>query len=92
MVRSIESSILGRVIQPDKGDLPPDLAKYVLTLDFPETDHQRIAELSEKAQQGTLSAQEQAELDGFLHVNDFLMIIQSKARLSLGRSPDRRIA
>jgi hypothetical protein len=92
MVRSIESSILKRVIQPENGDLSPELARYVLTLDFPEADHRRIAELSEKAQHGTLSAQEEAELEGYLSVNDFLMIVHSKARQSLGNSPDRRIA
>jgi hypothetical protein len=87
-----ESSILSRVIQADAGNLPHDLARYVLTLDFPPADHQRIAELSAKAQAGALTDEEQAELDAYLRVNNFLMIVRSKARMSLKQPPDRRIA
>jgi hypothetical protein len=40
-------------------------------------------ELASKAQEGTLSGADRAELDEFLNVNDFLTIIQAKARASL---------
>lgn len=78
-----QSGILERVIDPERGTLPPEFARYVLTLDFPPADQARYAELAERAQDGNLSTQEQAELDDYLHVNDFLMIVQSKARSSL---------
>ncbi len=78
-----QSRILQRVIDPQRGTLPPELARYVLTLDFPPADQSRYAELADKAQQAILSPQEQIELDDYLHVNDFLMIVQSKARRSL---------
>lgn len=61
----------------------PDLARYVLDLDFPPADHERIAALSARAQEGALSPDEQEELDGYLRVNDLLAILQSKARQSL---------
>jgi hypothetical protein len=80
---SYEAIILGRVIKPDEGDMAPDLARYVLGLDFAVVDHERIAALSARAQEGTLSPDEEAELDGYLHVNDLLAILQSKARRSL---------
>ena len=41
------------------------------------------AELAEKPQAGSLSAEEQADLDEFLTVNAMLTILQSKARVSL---------
>lgn len=77
------TGILQRVIDPERGTLPPEFARYVLTLDFPPADHQRYAELAGKAQRGMLSAPEQAELEEYLDVNDFLTIVQSKARASL---------
>ena len=61
-----------------------ELATYLLTLDFPRADHARYEKLAEKAQTATLTDEEKAELDDFLNVNDFLTIVQAKARASLG--------
>jgi hypothetical protein len=77
------AAILERVIEPGEGDLAPDLAKYILKLNFPPKDHQRYALLSGKAQEGSLTPEEETELDDYLSVNAFLSIIQSKARASL---------
>src|SRR6266700_6174280 len=82
---SYESIILGRLIQPEQGDMAPDLARYVLSLDFSAPDQERVAALSAGAQSGALSPDEEAELDGYLRVNDLLAILQSKARQSLNR-------
>jgi hypothetical protein len=82
---SIESTIFERLLRAEEGDLPPDLARYLLNLGFPAPDQERFAALSARAQEGTLSPDEQAELDGYLHVNDLLAILQSKARQSLRR-------
>ena len=78
------ASILEHVISQAKGDLSAELARYILSLDFPPADQARYAELSAKAQSGALSAEERAELEDFLNVNDFLTIVQSKARVTLG--------
>jgi hypothetical protein len=78
-----QSGILQRVIGTERGTLAPDLARYVLTLEFPPADQARYAQLAELAQQGTLTTQEQVELDEYLNVNDFLTVVQSKARTSL---------
>lgn len=76
-------SVLERVIDPKQGDLSAELARYILSLNFPKADHLRYAELAEKAQQGALSDSERVELEDFLNVNDFLAIIQVKARASM---------
>ena len=80
---TFRASILEHVINPRKGDLSADLARYILSLDFPETDQARFQSLSAKAQEGTLTDEERAELEDFLNINDFLTIVQSKARASL---------
>ncbi len=82
---STRANILEHVIMPKNGDLSADLARYILSLDFPETDQARFQLLSAKAQEGTLTDEERAELDEFLNVNDFLTIVQSKARASLAK-------
>jgi hypothetical protein len=43
-------------------------------------------ELSEAARGGKLTAEEQAELDSYIHVSNLLAIMQSKGRRALQRS------
>ena len=81
-----EAAILKRVIHPEKGDLSPEAAKQLLRLQFDEADHARMAELSAKAQEGTLSQAERDELDGYINVSHFIAFVQSKARISLKAS------
>ena len=78
-------SLLERVIEPESGGLLPDHARYVLSLGFSSAERKRYLELSEKAQDGQLSPEDQAELDEFLTVNGLLMLLQSKARRSLNK-------
>jgi hypothetical protein len=78
-----EADILKRVIRPEKGDMSPEAAKALLKLDFDESDHARMAELSTKAAAGTLTQSEQEALDGYINVSHFIAFVQSKARVSL---------
>ena len=77
--------ILERIIEPEHGGFSEDHARYVLGLSFPNSLQQRYAILAEKAQQGTLSPDDQAELDEYLNANAFLMVLKSKARISLNQ-------
>ncbi len=83
MVALTESAILNRVIDPQRPDLVPEAAEFLLKLDFGEEDHARMAELSTKANEGTLSEDEGHQLDTYIFLSDFFAILQSKARQSL---------
>lgn len=89
MVARTDTDILRRVIEPERANLPPEAARFMLGLDFPESDHQRMAILSDKANAGTLSEPERTELEGYIRVSDFLALVQAKARLALGESAGR---
>lgn len=78
-------AILSRILRSERGDLPPDAARYFLHLDFSAADHHRVEELSAAAKKRTLSAGEQRELDSYLLIADFVGILQSKARKALKR-------
>jgi hypothetical protein len=75
--------ILEQLMQPDQGNLPSDVARFVLKLDFPRSVHDRYASLSAKAQDGSLSVDERSELEEYLAADALLTAIQSKARISL---------
>lgn len=53
MVAPVDSAaILRRVIDPERGSMSPELAKFVLELDFPPADHARTAEQLPEIQSG----------------------------------------
>jgi hypothetical protein len=81
-----EVAILVRVFNTDHGDLPPDAARYFLEKDFPPSDLKKMDELARKARQGSLTADEQEEMEHYCHVGDLLAMMKSKARLALGHS------
>lgn len=82
------AAIWQRVIQ-FQGELSPRAARALLQLQFSERDHARMEELSAQAQRGTLSAQEQAELDTYERLGCLLDIVHSKARRALKKKPKK---
>jgi hypothetical protein len=59
------------------------LAEDMLSLDFPQHDADRVAELNAKANEGTLTESEEAELEAYINVADLLAYWQSRARQAL---------
>ena len=80
------TSIFEKIIQPGVGDLSSTHARYVLRLDFSGKQQKRYAKLAEKANRGTLTTNEEAELDEFVTANAILTILQAKAKRSLRRA------
>lgn len=78
-------AVFARIIAAQNGDLPPDLARYLLSLDFPEDDKERMRALAERNQAGDLSPVERDELGGYVKAGHLLALLQSKARKSLKR-------
>jgi hypothetical protein len=78
-----EAAILSRVIEPDRSELPGQVAQMVLRWKFPEEDRRRMHELLEKAKAGKLTRREKDEAEKYERVGHLLSIIKSKARISL---------
>ena len=72
-----EAAILGRLLQSSES-MSPDVAQYLLSIDFDADDTARMNALAERAREGTLTPTETAELDGYLHVGSLVSILQSK--------------
>jgi hypothetical protein len=86
--RTSEIAIFARLLKADEGHLRPDLARYLLTLGFDEQDQDRMRDLAERSQEGTLSAQDQDELRSFVKAGHLLALLHSKARRSLKAGKD----
>jgi len=78
-----EVAILGRLLEPEKADLPPEVARHILALQFGSADRERMNDLADKARAGLLSAEDESVLENYRHVGRLLALMQSKARLSL---------
>jgi hypothetical protein len=82
-----EAAIWARLMQAQKHELPSEAAEFLLTIKFDEVDRTRMHELAEGSEAGTLTVEEQAEFDGYLHIGNLLAVMQSKARLALKLKP-----
>ena len=58
-----EAAIWARLMQAQKDELSSEAAEFLLAVDFGERDRQRMEELAERSQAGTLTAEEQTEFD-----------------------------
>jgi hypothetical protein len=80
-----EAAILTRIAGPEEPTLSSSAAKGILTLGFSAADKDRMHALAGKARAGTLTADEQAEVEAYSRVSSLLGIIKSKARRALKR-------
>jgi demethoxyubiquinone hydroxylase (CLK1/Coq7/Cat5 family) len=87
-----EVAILARMLGNGDDGLPPEIARYVLTLRPSEQDKARMHELARRNQAGELSAEEQDELFAYTKAGTLMSILQSKARRVLGVKPVARPA
>jgi hypothetical protein len=78
-----ESSILARVVDPARGDWPPAAAEAILSLSLAAVDKQRMNELAGKASAGTLSPDEELEIESYRQIGRILELLKARARASL---------
>jgi len=80
-----EAAILTRIAGADAPALSAAAAKGILTLGFSSADKDRMHTLTAKARAGTLTSDEQAEVEAYSRIGSLLGILKSKARRALKR-------
>lgn len=85
-----ELAILEKILKPKRVKLSAPAAQELLDIRFDKNELDRMHALGAKAQEGTLSAKEQAELNGYELVGHFLAILHSRAREALQGSGRQR--
>jgi hypothetical protein len=84
--RASYAELLRKVFDLPGRGLSRPLAEGLLSLDFPESDAVRAAELNEKANEGLLTDAEREELQVYANVADLLAYWQLKAGQALQQS------
>jgi hypothetical protein len=87
MATVTEADIVSRVIDQSNPTMTPEAAMAILKLRYSEDDHARMAELAAKSNEGRLTEDERIELQSYVQAGDFLSLLKSKARSSLGDTP-----
>lgn len=77
------ADVLRKVFDLGGHGMTRPLAEDVLSLDFPRHEADRASELNAKANEGTLTESEEAELEAYIDVADLLAFWQSRARQTL---------
>jgi len=80
---NFEPVIWARLMQTPKEPVSPEAARYLLSLDFSDADHSRMQALMDKSNEGTLTSDEDAELDGYVNIANVLSVMHSRARVAL---------
>jgi|GraSoiStandDraft_4_1057263.scaffolds.fasta_scaffold729678_1 hypothetical protein len=77
---------LDRYFDPVTSVFTPELARKIVELKPAAKDAERIAELGEKADAGSLTDEEKLEYQEFVDAGDFIALLKAKARSFLASS------
>ena len=88
--RENEVTILARILGNENGQIPEDLARYILDLNVSERDKARMHDLAVRNQDDALTPAEKDEMFAFGKATTLLSILKSKARHTLGVKLDAR--
>ena len=82
MSRSIDQATAGlaKILDPVAQCFTPEVAKRVAELRADPDVQARIEELAEKCNEGTMTPEETAEYDAYIHAMDVVAVLQKKAR------------
>jgi hypothetical protein len=79
------ATLLDRIFDPFSETLTPESARRVADWRADDETQRLLDELGEKSNEGVLSATERKEYETYVHVIDFIGILQAKARAVLRR-------
>jgi hypothetical protein len=85
-----EAEIFGQIIAPTAAGLSPETARAFLSFSFDRPTTNRIRQLLQRNNRGTITSDERIALEKYLRVGQFLDLLHAKARLSLKDSAPRR--
>jgi len=71
---------LARLLEPVGRCFTPEVAQALVNLHADPIVQARLEELADKSTEGTLSEEERAEYEAYVHAIDFIAVLQAQAR------------
>jgi len=78
--------MVGKILEPVFQTLPPETARRIVDLAADEQLQSQIAVLARKANEGTLTPEEEADYAALVETGDILATLQALARQTLQRT------
>ncbi len=85
---SNQQAILADLVESLPLDVEINVAKALLTLRFSTAQRERMRELLDKNNCGTITPAEHAEMEDYRSVGGFVDLLQAKARLTLKQASE----
>ena len=85
MANAAPASALERLLRPLSRELTTDLAQALVKVQADQETQSRYDELADKRASGTLSPDEEAELESLVRANTFVGILKAQAQMFLSR-------
>ena len=79
------SSLVSRLLEPVGRCLTPPVARRLLQLRADPQTQARVAELTEKCNEGRLTPEERSDYEAYVSASTFIAILQAKARALLNQ-------
>jgi hypothetical protein len=83
-----ETAILSRALGSGNAELSAEAARSILTIELSSVDQSELQRLSELATAGTLTPEEDMDLENYRQAGRVLELFKSKARIALNRASD----
>jgi hypothetical protein len=89
MAQSMDHTLAGlaKILDPLAACFTPEVAQRVVELRADPVVQARIEVLADKCNEGTMTPEEMAEYEAYIHAMDVLAVLQHKARTLLAPSP-----
>jgi hypothetical protein len=81
----LTTSTLDQFLDPTTGCLTPQIAQRIVEWQPDPKVRDRILELGRKAEEGTLTTEEDAEYERYIEDGDVIALLQAKTRRLLGK-------
>ena len=84
--KNTSAAVLGRALEINGGNVPPEGARFILGLGIREEDKERMLKLLEEQQKGRITAAERDELESYVQADQILSILRAQALLALKKA------
>jgi hypothetical protein len=75
-----EGTLLDGLLEPFGACLTPEVARKLVNLQASESVIAQVEELADKCNEGTLTPDERAEYESYVHINHVMTMLKAKAR------------
>ena len=86
MITAVESTALGRMLRPMSKLMSQELARELVALKVEDDTQERYDYLAAGRREGSLTPDEEAELQDLVQVNSMLSMLKAEARLLLANA------